>query len=434
MPSASEAIDDRVALHLRRQARPLVAGVDEPERHLEHREDDDREREVAEEQAPRHARSRNPTPRTVSISVGSPSFLRSEATWTSTVFDEPYQVVSQTSRRIRCRSTTTPGLGGEQREQVELLQRQLQLAAVERRPARRDVDLERADRRGRLVPPWRLAGSRRGDGADPRHELAQAERLHDVVVRAELEPDDAVDLLALRRDHDDRHVRARAQLAADREAVDVRQPEVEQHEVDGGGVERRLAGRDARHLEALAREPLDERLGDRVFVLDDEQVHAGDRRAASAARGDAQRESRRSPCLALARGLPTAAYRRPCTPLIGGQLVNRTSRTRPLTRRRAGRGRGRLRPRAHRRARASRRAPRRRRADRAPHRAARPLRGLARDRPLRRSRRRLPPLPDAGTPQPRRAAPARVVYRRPPPVVVVTHRAGAHERRSRGDD
>ena len=101
----------------------LAARVDEPERHLEHREHDDRERQVADQQPARHARSRSPTPRTVSISVGSPSFLRSAATCTSTVFDEPYQVVSQTSRRILWRSTTTPGSDGEQREQVELLQR-----------------------------------------------------------------------------------------------------------------------------------------------------------------------------------------------------------------------------------------------------------------------------------------------------------------------
>ena len=69
------------------------------------------------------------------------------------------------------------------------------------------------------------------------------------------------------------HVRAGPQLAADGEAVDVGQPDVEQHEVGGRRVERLLPGRDARHLEPLREQALDERLGDRVFVLDDEQVH-----------------------------------------------------------------------------------------------------------------------------------------------------------------
>ena len=40
-----------------------------------------------------------------------------------------------------------------------------------------------------------------------KQELAHAERLHHVVVGAELEADDAVDLLALRRQHHDRERR-----------------------------------------------------------------------------------------------------------------------------------------------------------------------------------------------------------------------------------
>ena len=43
------------------------------------------------------------------------------------------------------------------------------------------------------------------DRPDPRHELARAERLDDVVVGAELEADDAVGLLAAGGEHDDRH-------------------------------------------------------------------------------------------------------------------------------------------------------------------------------------------------------------------------------------
>ena len=80
-------------------------------------------------------------PRTVSISAGSPSLRRSAATWTSTVFDEPYQVVCQTSRRMRSRSTTRSGVAREQREQVELLAGQVHLApATLTRCARRSMD------------------------------------------------------------------------------------------------------------------------------------------------------------------------------------------------------------------------------------------------------------------------------------------------------
>ena len=87
---------------------------------------------------------------------------------------------------------------------------------------------------GPTVSRRELVGSRLRPArhrADAGEQLAEAERLHDVVVGAELEPDDAVDLVAARRDDDDRHVRRGAEPAAHLEAVDVRQPEVEQHDV-----------------------------------------------------------------------------------------------------------------------------------------------------------------------------------------------------------
>ena len=305
MLSASEAIETASRSTFAVSRSLLGACVDESERHLEHREDDDGEREVADQQPARHARSRRPTPRTVSISVGSPSFLRNAATCTSTVFDEPYQVVSQTSRRIRWRSTTTPGseASSARRSNSFSVSCSSRPSSVARRA--RHVDLELADDE-RLAM---LGAARRaaGHGADPRDELAQAEGLDDVVVGAQLEPDDAVDLLALRGDHDDRHVGAGAQLPADRETVDVRQPNVEQDEVGRRRVERRLPGGDTGHLEAFRHEPLDERLRDRVFVLDDEQVHA----LIVGARAATRRLGRRiwrNPCLRLAHGLPGEAY------------------------------------------------------------------------------------------------------------------------------
>ena len=107
-------------------------------------------------------------------------------------------------------------------------------------------------------------------GPDPCEELAEAERLDDVVVCAELQADDPVDLLALGGDDDDRHVGAGAQQPADLGPVDVGEPEVEQHEIGKRGGERRSAGRDAADVEAFAPESLDEGLRDRVVVLDDQ--------------------------------------------------------------------------------------------------------------------------------------------------------------------
>ena len=89
---------------------------------------------------------------------------------------------------------TVPGSSARQREQVELLRGQRDLDVVDAHPPRAPVDLQRP-------VPLRAAGvaggrAPAGDGADARQQLAEAERLHQVVVGPELEADDTVDLLA----------------------------------------------------------------------------------------------------------------------------------------------------------------------------------------------------------------------------------------------
>ena len=74
-----------------------------------------------------------------------------------------------------------------------------------------DVHAHRAGLERRRAPAPRARRTAE-HGADARHELARGERLGDVVVGAELEAHDLVDLAVLRRDHDDRHVRALAQV------------------------------------------------------------------------------------------------------------------------------------------------------------------------------------------------------------------------------
>ena len=96
------------------------------------------------------------------------------------------------------------------------------------------------------------APQRRFDAAA---ELAHRERLGDVVVGADLEPGDLVGLAAFRGQHDDRHLAARAQLAADFDPV-----ELGQHQVEDDQVEAAL-------LEALQGFAAVERGGDVVAVL-----------------------------------------------------------------------------------------------------------------------------------------------------------------------
>src|SRR5205823_6776539 len=67
---------------------------------------------------------------------------------------------------------------------------------------------EAADALGARIS-GRVSGAAQ-DRLDPSEELAWIEGLRQAVIRAELEPDDAVDVLAARGQHDDRHLRAAA--------------------------------------------------------------------------------------------------------------------------------------------------------------------------------------------------------------------------------
>jgi len=68
------------------------------------------------------------------------------------------------------------------------------------------------------------------DRLHPRHELPRRERLGDVIVRADLEPDDPVRLLITCSQHHDRHLRACPDVTAHIEAVLAWQTDVEQDE------------------------------------------------------------------------------------------------------------------------------------------------------------------------------------------------------------
>jgi hypothetical protein len=125
-------------------------------------------------------------------------------------------------------------------------------------------------RRRRRVPALAL---RRRHAAHARDQLARRERLGDVVVGAELEADDAVDLVAARGQEDDRHLARLANPLEDLEAARIGQADVEDDQRRGrlaDPLQRFLAGRAPGRLEAVGAQRVLQRVGDAGLVLDDE--------------------------------------------------------------------------------------------------------------------------------------------------------------------
>lgn len=123
-----------------------------------------------------------------------------------------------------------------------------------------------------------------------RHHLARAEGLADVVVGPEFEPEQAVDLLHARRDHDDGWRlfarRAGAQGLADVQPALAGQHQVQQHQVHRvvfQPVLHLVAAREVVRVEAGLLQVVQQHAGDLVFVLDDEDA-AGHHAALSHAR------------------------------------------------------------------------------------------------------------------------------------------------------
>ena len=115
-------------------------------------------------------------------------------------------------------------------EQVELAGRQvLVLAAVALQAA--SIDVEDPSFEHIALPGGAAGGS---SGADRRrtartraNQFAQFERLGEVVVGAQLQPDDPVDGIAFARQHDDRNVPVLADLARQVETVFLAEVEVQ---------------------------------------------------------------------------------------------------------------------------------------------------------------------------------------------------------------
>ena len=113
----------------------------------------------------------------------------------------------------------------------------------------------------------------------PRDELARLERLRQVVVRAELQPDDAVGGLPAGGQHDDRHVAALANAPADGEAVHLRQHDVEDDGVEVPALERGEPGARRRRRDDAEREAfavLGQHLAEAFVVVDQEDIVHGE--------------------------------------------------------------------------------------------------------------------------------------------------------------
>src|SRR6185312_14140321 len=158
-------------------------------------------------------------------------------------------------------------------EEVELLRRELDLVVADEHLAATGVDRQVAV--ADLVTLIDAAVGRRAaeDALHAGDELARVEGLREVVVRTDLEADDLVDVLVARGQHDDRHVRALPDPAADLDPVHVRQVEVEHDEgrhLGRDGVERTGAGAHRAHAVAGVLEIERDERRDRLLVLDDQ--------------------------------------------------------------------------------------------------------------------------------------------------------------------
>ena len=130
----------------------------------------------------------------------------------------------------------------ERREQSEFRRREVERLSVDGRPMAPTVDREPADLRGRAG----ARGCRSAPQQRPyaRGELLPTERLLQVVVRSDIEQARMLLGALLSGEHQDRRVRALADLVADLIARHPRQPAVEDHQVGmlvGVPLERRLA-------------------------------------------------------------------------------------------------------------------------------------------------------------------------------------------------
>ena len=169
---------------------------------------------------------------------------------------------------------TWPGWLDQEREQLERLGLDRDHPAVAQDPVTGQVDLDVAEvDRGRWLALGHAALRPPEQGPDPGDELTQAERLRHVVVGAELEADDLVDLRVLGGEHEDRDRGFGPDDPADLDAGQLGEHQVEHDEVGpiGPEADQGLAAiRRGDDREPLRLEAVGEGLAKRRLVVDDE--------------------------------------------------------------------------------------------------------------------------------------------------------------------
>src|SRR5664280_939487 len=168
-----------------------------------------------------------------------------------------------------------PGAGGEMPQDLELGRREVDLAACALDAPALQVDEEVVVAQDAPAPGiGEVAVGAPEQRLDPAHQLAQAERLGEVVVRPELEADDLVHLVVPGGQDQNRHLSVgRTDPAQDLKTVHARQADVEDDQV--GRLVRRevqplLAGPGDRDLVPLLLEGVLDAARDRVLVFDDQ--------------------------------------------------------------------------------------------------------------------------------------------------------------------
>lgn len=172
-----------------------------------------------------------------------------------------------------------PRVLGEQREQVELLgsERHLGLADPDLPGAAvhgERTGFGRGSRRGRRDGGLLRAPRPPGHGPHPGHQLPNAERLRQIVVGAEFQAQHPVGLLPARTEDDDRDVGDLTDAPADVDAVHVRQPQVQQHDIAVRPSQPLGAGGHVIDRQAEVTEALGQGFGDRLVVLDEQHAQA----------------------------------------------------------------------------------------------------------------------------------------------------------------
>src|SRR5919112_2328111 len=121
-------------------------------------------------------------------------------------------------------------VGCERHQELELCIRQVHVFAADRDPATGQVDLQAVIVELVLALPRRHRRPTH-NRANPRHELPHREWLCNVVVRPELQPHDPVDLVVLRREHNDRNVALRSNPATHLRTVYLGQHNIQDDQV-----------------------------------------------------------------------------------------------------------------------------------------------------------------------------------------------------------